>query len=342
MEPKPTLNEKLTPAQGRRLPKFRDEWWRWGTSTARADRSTAEAAILAMRAEIGNKTRPIFIWCDSPATSLLALHVIKSQQWRKLIDKDLGESLWSSLGSSLESSLRSSLGSSLWSSLRSSLRSSLGSIVNEIGFQWWGQHDSYWIAFYLFCRDVVGVKYDAQRSRQLDMWRDVAQSCCWWWCFENYVVCSERPTVVAMDEREVLHCETGPALAFADGWNVYAWHGTVVPAEWIEQRATLDPKIALTDSSVERRRAAASIIGWAKVLASLPHRTIDEDADPQIGTLLEIDLPDAKGSRFLKVRCATGRDFILPVPREMKTALESNSWTFDVPQVDLKQLEVRT
>jgi hypothetical protein len=58
------LIEKLTPAQERKLPKFRREWWEWGTCTKRADRAKAEAAILAMRAEIGNTTKPIFVWCD--------------------------------------------------------------------------------------------------------------------------------------------------------------------------------------------------------------------------------------------------------------------------------------
>jgi len=408
--------EKLTKKQQAQLAPFHAEWLAWGTSTARADRAKAEAAILAMRAEIGSKTKPIFIWCDSPATSLLAMHVIKSPQWAKAIGglesslrsslrsslwSSLRSSLWSSLGSSLESSLRSSLwsslwsslesslwsslrsslwsslwsslGSSLWSSLESSLRSSLWSslgsslrsslwsslgpslwsslesslgsslrsILNEIGYHWWGQHESYWIAFYLFCRDVVGVSYDPQKSRHLDLWRDVAQSCCWLWCFENYVICSERPTVVSMDERNVLHSETGPALAFADGWKVYAWRGTVVPGEWIESKATLDPSIALTDPSVERRRAAASIIGWDKVLGSISSRVIDEDADPQIGTLLEVDLPDAAGSKFLKVRCGTGRTFVLPCPREMKTALEANAWTFALAPDEL-HLEVRT
>jgi len=185
------------------------------------------------------------------------------------------------------------------------------------------------------------VKYEEKRSRQLDLWRDVAQSACWWWCFENYVVISERPTVVSMDEREVLHAEAGPALAFADGWQVHAWHGTVVPAEWIEAKDKVDPTIALTDKSVERRRAAASILGWSKVLEKVKHRVVDQDADPQIGTLLEVDLPDAAGSRFLRVKCATGRDFVLPVPREMKTALEANSWTWDLKPQDYLP-EVRT
>jgi hypothetical protein len=114
-----------------------------------------------------------------------------------------------------------------------------------------------------------------------------------------------------------------------------------VPREWVENKAALDPATALTWRNVEQRLAAAEIIGWARVLESLNPMVVDAD-DPEIGTLLRVDLPDAPGSQFLRVRCATGRTFCLPVPSEIKTALEGNSWTYDVPQVDIKQLEART
>ena len=100
----------------------------------------------------------------------------------------------------------------------------------------WGQMDAYWIAYYLFCRDVLGVKYDAEKSRHLDLWGDIAQSCGWWWCYENYVIVSDRPDVVRMEahgDAERLHCENGPAVRFRDGGSVYAIHGVIVPESLI-------------------------------------------------------------------------------------------------------------
>ena len=58
--------ESLTPEQAALLPHFRSEWFQWGTCTERADRAKAEAAILAMRSEIGVAKRPIFFWGRSP------------------------------------------------------------------------------------------------------------------------------------------------------------------------------------------------------------------------------------------------------------------------------------
>lgn len=139
-----------------------------------------------------------------------------------------------------------------------------------------------------------------------------------------------------------LHHAKGPAIESRDGFKVYAWHGTRVPAEWIEQGEQLDPVKILTHTNVEQRRAGAEIVGWKNVLAKLQPRVIDRDHDPQIGTLLEVDLPDAPNERFLQVCCGTGREFVLPVPREYNTAPEANAATYNVPPQLLRQIEVRT
>jgi hypothetical protein len=114
-----------------------------------------------------------------------------------------------------------------------------------------------------------------------------------------------------------------------------------VPAKWILDKASLDPQTALTHPNVEERRAAAEILGWEKVLSALKPKIIDQDKDPEIGTLLEVDLPDSKGSKFLKVLCGTGRTFVLPVPNEMKTALQANAWTYNLEPGQFR-LQART
>ncbi len=399
-----TRTATLTNEQLAILPKFRAEWLQWGICTERADRQKAETSILAMRQRIGVLEKPIFIWCASPATSLIATHFLKSSELKKSgaslrasLGASLKDSLVASLGASLEASLKDSLGASLRASLGASLRASLGASLRDslvaslgaslgaslkdslgaslwaslgaslrallgaslvaslgaslgaslkdslgaslrasLGGEWWGQHDSYWIAFYLFCRDVIGVKYDNQKSKDLDLWRDIAQSCCWWWCFQNYVIISERPTVCKLDDREVLHCESGPALAFADGLTLHAWHGQRIPAEWIEDKKSLTPQFALQQKNVELRRAACEIIGWAHILRELKAKTIHKDDDPMIGELLEGELPDSGKQQFLRVLCGTGRTFAIPVPSTVHTALEANAWTYGLSASNFK------
>jgi len=145
-----------------------------------------------------------------------------------------------------------------------------------------------------------------------------------------------------MDDRDILHCETGPALAFADGWAVHSWHGTMIPADWIENKAALTPKIAFGQENAERRRAACEILTWARVLKELDAKSINRDEDPQIGELLEVDLPGSGRERFLKVLCGTSREFVIPVPPTVDTALSANAWTYDIPSDLLKLKEGRT
>ena len=78
------------------------------------------------------------------------------------------------------------------------------------------------------------------------------------------------------------------------------------------------------------------------MLEQLDAKVIDEDEDPMIGTLLEVNLPGVGSEMFLKVLCGTGRTFALPVPPDMKTALEANCWTYGFTQGELRDLEVRT
>jgi hypothetical protein len=69
---------------------------------------------------------------------------------------------------------------------------------------------------------------------------------------------------------------------------------------------------------------------------------IDKDEDPQIGTLLLVNIPDVGKEQFLHVLCGTGREFAIPVPPTVKTALEANAWTYGVDPEVLRDLEFRT
>jgi hypothetical protein len=96
-----------------------------------------------------------------------------------------------------------------------------------------------------------------------------------------------------------------------------------------DRRATLDVRLALEHPNVELRAAAAEIIGWNRVLEELKPRLVDAERSPDydFGRLLEVDLPDEPGQKFLQVLCATGRTMVLRVPPEMTTARQANAWT---------------
>jgi hypothetical protein len=209
-------------------------------------------------------------------------------------------------------------------------------IFNNMSY---GCHDANWLGFYQYFRDVLNI----EDCKKLDGLIELAEHCGWLSMYEDTVVFQDRPDVIKMDDQNRLHSEEGPAIRYSDGFSVYAWHGVIVPSEWIEKKGELSAKDALTWENIEQRRCACEIVGWATILRELNARTVDVDDDPMIGTLVEVDIPEVgNNEKFLKVLCGTGREFALPVPPEMKTALEANAWTYGLDGDILRELEVRT
>ena len=161
------------------------------------------------------------------------------------------------------------------------------------------------------------------------------------WVLPSRKVCfvSERPEILKTDDRGLPHCVDGPAIKYSDGFAIYAWHGQPYPAEWVKNPPR--PAIALHWSNLEQRRVACEMVGWDNIIDELGGQLIDKDDDPGIGELVRVNLPGSGVENFLRVTCGTGRRFALPVPPEMKTALEANAWTWGLEPHQYKP-EVRT
>ena len=237
--------EKLTADQEQALVAYHAECMAIGTSTAPADRPRAEAAISKMYQFIG-KPQPKFIWCDSPATCILARLVL--QEWLKTAKDE--SSLWSSLESSLGSSLRSS---------------------------WWGQQEQYWIGFYRFMELHLKITYDPQKSEHLGWWQDITESANWWFPYEGYCFVSERPIRCAIDEERRLHHESLAAMEFKDGWKVYAYHGVTVSAQVIETPETITIEQIKKEENAEVRRCMVERMGWERFYVEAGMKVLHED-----------------------------------------------------------------
>jgi len=201
------------------------------------------------------------------------------------------------------------------------------------GNQWSG-----WDAFLSFFKDVAKLPLDYSKYEH---WLALAEHSGPRIVHKEFCIVTDRPSVLKVDDQNRPHCEDGPFCVWRDGTALYAWHGTYIPARWV---TTAKPTAteALTWPNIEQRRAACEIVGWAAILDQLSAKTIDKDGDPEIGELLEVNLPDIGRERFLKVRCGTGRTFALPVPLDMKTAIQANAWTYGLDPKDIFNLEVRT
>ena len=195
-----------------------------------------------------------------------------------------------------------------------------------------GQQDLYWLAHWDFVLKHLPVTYDGP---SIEGHLQVAENAGWWWMLSDVCIMSDRPCVILADENDNGHAEHGPYWAYRDDFKMYAWHGQRIPAEWIEDKENIDPSLALTHPNIEQRRCLAEILGWHTVIEQLNPKIIDKDPDPQIGTLVEVDLPDHGPCKFLRVlEESTGREFALYAAHEANTALEAQALAHQI-DVDL-------
>ena len=192
----------------------------------------------------------------------------------------------------------------------------------DCGSAWFvGQQDSYWICFYLYCRDILGVKYEQKYSALLNLHAEVAQSCGWWYPFEHGVIVCERPLEVHM-KNGVLHKDGGMAIRFSDGFGSWNLNGVRVSRALAETRAEdLDPAILIKEQNAEVRREIVRKIGIERIVQKLGAEVLDRSGDYELVTL---GIGDGRRREFLKMKNPSiGVYHIEGVPPGTKTVAEA-------------------
>ena len=226
--------EHLTDDQASQFDEFRDKWIDIGLCTEPADRTTAETAIRRMYRSAGLDEPQKIVWCGSPRAAVRdavkasggasVLAAVRSSvraavrsAVRAAVRDSVRDSVWSPVGNSVRDSVWSPVWSPVWASV--------GSPVGSAGY---GQHDANWLSFYDFFRSACGLRDETERCVGLI---DQAQSSGWYLPHARICWVSERPSVLRRDERGQLHCVSGPAMVYPDGWSIYAIHGVRVPED---------------------------------------------------------------------------------------------------------------
>ncbi|MQY05803.1 DUF6745 domain-containing protein [Actinomadura macrotermitis] len=240
-------------------------------------------------------------------------------------------------------------------SFRAPLRAELGETP---GFAWYGQHDASWLA-YLDVRHRLGLnEHTPEEDHRFGLWTAIARSCGWWWPQDDVCVISERPTAVHTEETPTrsgglrLHSPDGPAVRFADGWSVHAWHGTRVPG-WVVTEPDVE-RIA-AENNIEVRRCAIERIGWDVYIDRAGLDLVATAPDPgNPGCELRLyDLrrsPGIWGPRdrvLLAVngsveRDGTRRRYGLGVPGYFNDPIEAAGWSYGLTGAQYSQLLRRT
>ena len=334
------------------IPGWVEKWTKIGLQTGQADFKTFNHYMPICYQKAGIPYPQNIVIVNSPLVGALAASIANSiavdGAVHGAVHAAVDDVVRAAVGGAVSAAVRVAVDGAVSADVRVAVDDAVGGAVSAaitkkwhlwLGGQfwvggWWGSP-----SFVSFFTDVCGLELSAEIMQRAEAYRKVCESVNYIWPNEKFVIVCNRPIWIKRDAQGRLHAETGNAIQYPDGWGLAMWHGVRIPHEWLENKANLDPHMAITWKNIEQRRAACEIIGWAKILSALNAKVIDKNASEQIGTLLEVNLPDSGEERFLKVKCGTGRDFVIPVPRYVQTAAQANAWTYSLDQLNV---EVRT
>jgi len=309
------------------------EWRSVQRSVDRADRAMAAAGFEALYRVSGWRPPRRILWFDSPAAAAPTVTAVREP------------ALFSPGVDHAESpAVRDAYPAPAWQRLqrlfsrriRDRIKHLVEEAVRERGGRrtpalerpGCGQHDAMWVGAFDAGRRLFGVA----QPRALDGWEALTRACGWWWAFRDTAIACERQTRFRLDGRDRLHALDGPALHFADGFELFAIHGVRVEPWFVTEPERCTVAAISEQRNSEVRRVLMERYGTARYLDETRAEKVGRDA---FGTLYRLPSKDGDEPLVLvEVRNATPepdgttKDYFLRVPPTMRTAREAVAWTF--------------
>lgn len=350
-----TLEWLKTRERGQKLLPKMPEAFEW-IKTSEAGRQAAQQS-LSMMCGVFDLTFTPYLW---------------DKVWEK-IGVPLTASLWRNIGSHIQDNITdlvTARGDRAAQSVRTIASENLGINLRNYDFKnyrgclnsnmqetathgCYGQFDAPWLAIYAFLYEVLG---RPPLCKLHGLW-ELAKSA--GWALPQTGICwiSERPLLIARDTAGRLHSTSGPAIAYPDGWELYAVHGTLVPEHIIKTPSSITIESIDSETNVEIRRVMIGLYkeGIKSYLIDSGAQLIDQKAD--IHTALPIKLwrktrrrdtpivmvemrnktpePDELGFPYHK-------SYFVRVPPDMTDALDAVAWHHSQTTSDYLQTQKGT
>jgi len=172
------------------------------------------------------------------------------------------------------------------------------------------------MAFYEYFRDACGL---SEETKLLCGLCKICKSANWWLPHEKICWISERHNILNRDDSGRLHCESGPALGYPDGWFIWAIGGVIVDEQIVMRPDTQTVDQIAADINDESRRIRIERFGWERYLreskAEIRSQRFNE-RDQQWECLYR--LGDGT-QRMVVADPSTGRKYALGVPGEIES-----------------------
>ena len=369
--------DKLTEPQKASFDEWADRWIEVGLRTGNADRPKFEAAVRECYRFAGLEPPKVIVWTMSPlvvsmAGPIASLVIELSRRAKRGGDKiNVRGAVRGAVDGAVDGAVRDAVGGAVREVLRNAWKNVIGGQFWVGGSYWWGP------AFTSYFRDVCGLELEGDLWDRGRAYEATAEAACWWYPHKDFVLVSERPTVIHRELADParprgwgshrLHCGDGPAVGFRDGWGVWAWRGVRVTQQIIEHPETLTVEQISAEQNAEVRRVMVERMGWDNFCAvakmklihldelhsNFPDIPVSESVEPgqrlvtsyRAGTeraeLLEsAELRDFEDRPLRFVRLSdpsTGRKYTLRVLHDHTRCYEAVGWTFGLSETDYKR-----
>ncbi len=183
--------------------------------------------------------------------------------------------------------------------------------------------------FYDFCISVLKLPHNQQKWKAF---KNIVQYCGWIFDYNNICLVSNRPIKLSYDEQNNLHESNGkPAIEYADGFKVYAYHGVWIPEKYGEiPSSQWKSHWLLSEENAELRRILIQSIGYNRICQELGAVELDswqEYTLLKIENYTEINPETSETMHLLKMICpSTGFIHFLRVPPDINSARDAIAW----------------
>jgi hypothetical protein len=141
----------------------------------------------------------------------------------------------------------------------------------------------------------------------------------------------ERTTEIHWNEEKIprIHNPKGPAVAYKDGYSVYAWNATLVPWDIIEKPQDITIERISAENNAEIKRIMREIYGESRFLKDTGAKLVDAD-NRKVSAVTDDGVPralvsDNEGRKFLVgTDHSTQRVYYMEAPREAKSCREAH------------------
>lgn len=166
-----------------------------------------------------------------------------------------------------------------------------------------------------FAFSVLNYPHNPQKWAAL---QGLVKYCGWIFAVENLCVICDRPTSILLDENHQLHGEGGPAVQFADGFVVYAYHGTPLTEKYgTVPSSQWQAQWVLEERNKTLQKMLIQAIGAVRLCQELPLVEVDAMQDY---TLLKLENVGVKATFILKrIEHETGHLHAVFVPWHTKS-----------------------